>query len=116
MNKIDKTYTLNEFNRLVEICQHFDNHNPNDKLYFAFIAPVNNNDIIRFMWLVRETPTISASFYEVLSNFEYIKDLLIKHFNDDIELSVYVATNDKNTAMFEDFSLNDFIDKVINKK
>lgn len=98
----------NEFFKLLQIKNRFQPQIENSNLY-TYIAPKERKKYDLFIDLVAIQPTGTLSYYEILSNDNNVKMLLNQLGLLNIELEIYIALNDIQTAFGRIGTLRDYI-------
>ena len=100
---------MKRLNELIQIKHIFDSQYKKDKYLYTYIAPKDQNQFIRFTSHVMNTPALTGSMYEILSNNNSVRSILQENFPGDIELEIYIATDDRYSALAFQGALRDYI-------
>lgn len=99
-----------QFERLNRIRFDFQPHITNPKLLYTFIAPKEKGQYDSFLEIVQGIPKMPLSLYEILSDIEAVKKILLEYFPKDIELEIYIANKDVYTYVFTNGTLKKYIE------
>ncbi|MDY0144154.1 MAG: hypothetical protein RBR97_19915 [Bacteroidales bacterium] len=93
----------------IRLC--FQTHINNSKILYTYIGPKKGSDYRIFIKKVKNEPTTTGSYYEVLSNPGRVFNILEHTFNSEIELDIYISSNDIYCSVGIEEKLLSYIEK-----
>jgi len=84
-------------NRLNAIRAEFQPKIKRPKLTCTYIAPKDETEYEKFMYLVEDT--YLNSMFDVLRNENFVNENIAIKFSNDVELEIYVALNDMTVSL-----------------
>jgi hypothetical protein len=98
----------NKFEELLKIKLKFQPYIRDPKWFYTYIAPQNKKLYDKFILIVSNYP--SNTLYQVLSDINIVKNILLNNFDNDIDLEIYISTKDITSLMFTG-TLDEYIAK-----
>lgn len=100
---------MKRFNELIQIKEFFDSQYKKHEYLYPYIAPKDQNQFKRFTSHVMNTPALLGSMYEILSKSSSVRSILQENFPEDIELEIYIASDDTYSSLVIQGTLKDYI-------